>query len=117
MNSIFEKRIKDFKSRLLKRKYAYFQFDTANGIWLKLKVLTLISNKISGIENGDIETFKLNFPNEIVGSLYSLKKSKLFLSIRGLAEPEHIDYAQNIVSRNISEIINSDYNIIIFYRR
>lgn len=112
MNLIFEKKIKSFKSRLLKKKYQYRQFNTSNGIWLKLKIYIVLADRILGVKYHNFEVIKNSFSNNIIGNLSSLNNDKLFLNYNNDMDNIFINY--NELDFDLHKILKSDYNIIIF---
>ncbi|HPG30594.1 MAG TPA: hypothetical protein PKY81_14510 [bacterium] len=112
MNLVFEKKIREFKHRLLKKKYEYRQFNNANGIWLKLKIEIAISDKIFGINSdGNNEVLnKLTF----IGVLSSLSKEIKFYR----AKPNFYDLkilsGLNQLPADIQKILKADFDVVIF---
>lgn len=117
MNAVFERKIADFKKRLLKKKYEYRQFNTANGIWLKLKIAAAAADKIIGFnfeDNGDLENICEKFQLKKIGNLSSLNREIYFYYLIGNLNflKRYQDF--NELTNDIPMLLSSDYNSIIF---
>ena len=114
MNSTFEKKIRDFKNRLLKKKYEYRQFNTANGIWLKLKIEIAIADKIIGIKTTGNNVVLDNFT--YIGVLSSIAAEIKFYR----AKPNFGDLTllcgaiQLPADADIQDLLKTDFDVVIF---
>jgi len=114
MNAVFEKKINDFKNRLLKKKYEYRQFDNAAGIWLKLKIEISAASQIIGFKKSDIAKFDKIINLKRIGVLSSLKNEMIFYSTKENIDLAKYNISYSILESDLQSIINSGYEVIIF---